>query len=389
MMASGLGAMLLANGNALAAATPGLVLLETPRDGDAAVLTAVREARQTVEVVVYEFNDEDLLVALGEQQAAGRKVRVILNAHFADGDDNKNAVTGELLEQAGIPVHWSNPAFTYTHEKAIIVDAGLPTQKVLIMTLNLQPGYMGKVGPRDRLPVAPVAVKDFAPAPGVGWGQTQQPPVLQVMPAWMLEGWDPAFGPGPVPVYMSNTLPYSQSLNFAVIDRDPTDVAQLEKIFNADWKDQTVETVAAGDLVVSPINAREKLMGEIQQAKRSIHIFAQEFFDAQVVQAVLAAARRGVEVKALLAPGMPRNLRSASRLAQAGGEARILDMPYEHAKATIVDGEVVYIGSINYTQTSLEKNREAGILTRQADIVAQMEAEFARFWKQGTPPAAQ
>jgi hypothetical protein len=37
----------------------------------------------------------------------------------------------------------------------------------------------------------------------------------------------------------------------------------------------------------------------------------------------------------------------------------------------------------------LDKNRELGILTRQRDIAAQMEAEFARFWSLGTeaPPS--
>ncbi len=135
-------------------------------------------------------------------------------------------------------------------------------------------------------------------------------------------------------------------------------------------------------LVISPVNARQKLLTEIQGATCSIHFFAQEFEDTQIVDAVVGAAQRGVEVKGLLAPGIAANTKTGHAVQSAGGQIRILSQPYEHAKATLVDGSLVYVGSINYTATSLDKNRELGILTRQSDIASQMESEFSRFWGQ-------
>jgi cardiolipin synthase A/B len=63
---------------------------------------------------------------------------------------------------------------------------------------------------------------------------------------------------------------------------------------------------------------------------------------------------------------------------------RFLDKPYEHAKAAIADGTLVYVGSINYTAGSMDKNREVGVMTMQPDIAKQLETEFRSFWDLAT-----
>lgn len=299
-----------------------LQLFETPRDGPAPVLNAIQGAHHSVDVQVYELTDSGVIQALIADQRAGKSVRVILNQDFPQGGNN-NDPTFHTLSDAGIAVKWSSSSFRYTHEKSIIVDPVDADQAVLIMTLNLSPGYLGELDPQG------------------------------------------------------------MSLNFGVVDTLPSDIAQVEKIFNADWNGQAYVPPADTPLVISPSNSRHELLEQINGAKHSIHIFAQEFTDKDIVNAVVAAARRGVEVKGLLANNISGNPASAGRVRAAGGEIRYLIEPYEHAKATITDASEAYIGSINYTETSLNSNRELGILTRQPDIAAQMETEFARFWNRG------
>jgi len=301
-----------------------LTLFETPRDGPAPVVNAIRGATRAVDVVVYELSDTGVINALIADKQAGRQVRVILNENFPTGG-NQNAAVFQQLSAAGIAAKYANPAYTYTHEKAIIVDHGQSDQRVLIMTMNLAPGYLGEPDPQG------------------------------------------------------------MSLNFGVNDPSAAEVTQAEDMFNADWNDQSYSPSMNTSLVISPVNSRSKLLAEIQGATRSIHFFAQEFEDTQIVDAVVTAAKRGIEVKGLIAPGISGNTKSADAVKAAGGQMRVLSQPYEHAKATLVDGSLVYIGSINYTATSLDKNRELGILTRQADIASQMEAEFGTFWGQATP----
>ncbi len=303
--------------------TPVLRLFETPRDGPAPVVNAIKSATKTVDVEVYELADSTVINALIAAQKAGKAVRVILNLNFPSGG-NQNAATYKQLQAAGIAVHYANPAYRYTHEKSIIVDAGLASQQALIMTLNLAPGYLGEPDPQG------------------------------------------------------------QSLNFGIIDSNAADVAQIQAIFNADWNSTPYTTPPTNGLVVSPINARAALLQQINGATKSLHIFAQEFEDTQIVNATVAAAKRGVEVKGLLANNISGNTPNAKKVQAAGGQMRFLTVPYQHAKATITDAARVYIGSVNYTSNSLDNNRELGIITPQSDIAAQMEIEFAKFWAQGT-----
>jgi len=231
------------------------------------------------------------------------------------------------LRASGVAVHYSPPYFVYTHEKAIVVDPGRSTEEALIMTLNLSPSYMG--------------------IPSRRWGM---------------------------------------SLNFGVVDRCPAEVATIERLFDADWDDAgqgAVHLPAGTRLVVSPINARAQLMDQIEGARKSYHFFAQELEDPRIVAAIAAAARRGVDVKGLVPSNFPFNRRSGDLIKAAGGQVRFLDKPvYEHAKAAIADGASVYIGSINCSTNSIERNRELGIVAAQPDLSRSMEAEFARFWSE-------
>ncbi|MGH7997572.1 MAG: phospholipase D-like domain-containing protein [Opitutaceae bacterium] len=302
-----------------------LALFETPRDRDVPVLAAIGRASKEVDVEVYELTDADVERALIAAHRAGRLVRVILNAHSAVGGEPNRPAFLEL-RAAGVDVRYSPPYFVYTHEKAIIVDAGRSGQEALIMTLNFGPGYLGKPG-------------------GLGL-----------------------------------------SLNFGVVDRAPTDVATVKRLFEADWAGAGLGKVvlpAGTRLVVSPINSESRLLGQIDGATTSFHFFAQELFDPRIVSALIAAARRGVDVKGLVASNFATDRRTGDLIKSAGGDVRILRQPYEHAKAAIADHRIVYIGSVNYSTNSMERNREVGILTDQPDIAAQMEAEFARFWAQG------
>jgi phosphatidylserine/phosphatidylglycerophosphate/cardiolipin synthase-like enzyme len=56
-------------------------------------------------------------------------------------------------------------------------------------------------------------------------------------------------------------------------------------------------------------------------------------------------------------------------LERDGVQVRLLADAYSHAKAIIIDGTSAFVGSQNLTQTSLDKNRELGmILTDQPNL---------------------
>ena len=58
---------------------------------------------------------------------------------------------------------------------------------------------------------------------------------------------------------------------------------------------------------------------------------------------------------------------------------------YIHAKAIIVDEQRAYVGSQNFSRTSLEFNRELGVIVSDPLAVARLTAVFAGDWRSAVP----
>ncbi len=63
---------------------------------------------------------------------------------------------------------------------------------------------------------------------------------------------------------------------------------------------------------------------------------------------------------------------------------KILSSPYVHAKLLLVDGERAYIGSVNFSAQSMDKNRELGILVSQPDVIERLKGVFETDWASAT-----
>ena len=67
-------------------------------------------------------------------------------------------------------------------------------------------------------------------------------------------------------------------------------------------------------------------------------------------------------------------------------QVRLLADAYSDAKAIIVDGASAFVGSQNLTQTSLDKNRELGIVLTDRPNLDRLGAVFRSDWDI-SPPA--
>jgi phosphatidylserine/phosphatidylglycerophosphate/cardiolipin synthase-like enzyme len=56
-----------------------------------------------------------------------------------------------------------------------------------------------------------------------------------------------------------------------------------------------------------------------------------------------------------------------------------------HAKMIISDDKKAYIGSINFSTQSMDKNRELGIILTQQDIIQTISTTFQKDWNTATP----
>jgi cardiolipin synthase A/B len=180
--------------------------------------------------------------------------------------------------------------------------------------------------------------------------------------------------------------------------------AQMQAIFSEDWTYTTGEILAgdkfypaippAGDVAAQAIKvsrgdssslAAMLYFVAIQSARKSIHIQNAYFVPTrQIRQALMDAARRGVEVR-IMVPGRHMDqplVRMASRrhygeLLQAGVRIFEYNRTMMHNKDAVIDGIFSIIGSINFDARSTRENAEESLAFYDRDFGARMEATFA------------
>lgn len=121
----------------------------------------------------------------------------------------------------------------------------------------------------------------------------------------------------------------------------------------------------------------------IQEAKKSIHITTAYFVpDAQVIEALSNAARRGVDVKIVL-PGVPEigpvfhAGRSFYReLLESGVKIHELKLAVLHAKTAVIDGVWSTVGSTNIDMRSFVHNYEINVVILGDPFGTEMEKAF-------------
>jgi cardiolipin synthase len=164
--------------------------------------------------------------------------------------------------------------------------------------------------------------------------------------------------------------------NFAIVDRDPADLLDLVELFDADWGGSPATAMPCTRLVVSPINARERILALIASAQHTLWIESMQFADTDVRAAVKSRIEAGVEVRVLLADPswVDANASAATFLRGLGVEPKMI--PHLHTKVLVADGERAYVGSENLSWTSLNKNREVGVIVVESESIAPLTTTF-------------
>lgn len=300
-----------------ASAQDSLSLISEPEDGVSEIENAIRNAKSSVDLVIYQLTDPDVIKDLEDAEARGVSVRVILNGKAIFG---KNANTGTFAElsSAHVPVKWSSSYFVFTHQKTLITDDA----SAIIMTFNLTPKY------------------------------------------------------------------YATSRDFGVVDTDPEDVRAIEDAFNADWNDTPTPAQTGSDLVWSP-GAAPVLIALINEAKSSLDIYNEEMADPRIISALEDASARGVSVRVVMTYATSWK-QAFNELIEKGITVRTFSSSaklYIHAKMILEDGKTAFLGSENFSGTSLDDNRELGLLISNPDIISSLRTTFSGDFSAARPYA--
>jgi cardiolipin synthase len=183
---------------------------------------------------------------------------------------------------------------------------------------------------------------------------------------------------------------YSTSRDFALITRDPTDVAAIETTFAADLVNASITPPDGTNLVWSPTNSQAALLALINGAKSSLLVENEELSYDTIVSAFAKAASRGVDVKLVMEDS--REYASNFAMLEAAGakvstyhEAAI----YIHAKVILADYGTstasVFLGSENFSHASLTENRELGIITSDPATMTSIHGTLTSDFEGATP----
>jgi phosphatidylserine/phosphatidylglycerophosphate/cardiolipin synthase-like enzyme len=130
----------------------------------------------------------------------------------------------------------------------------------------------------------------------------------------------------------------------------------------------------------------ELILSAIDSARESIHVATYSFTSKPVSEALLAAHKRGLDVRVVAdKKGNSGKYTAVTYLANHGVPVR-LNGKYaiHHHKFMVVDYKHVQTGSFNYSRAAVEKNAEnVMVIWNNPDLAAQYEHEWKRVWDEG------
>ena len=182
---------------------------------------------------------------------------------------------------------------------------------------------------------------------------------------------------------------YSSTRDFWIVDRDRADVIAASATFSADFSHRSAPLGSGnGDLVWSP-GSSGALVRLINSARHSLLVENEEMDSSTIESALESAAERGVDVEVVMTDDSQWHI-ALAELARAGVHVHVLtqDQVYIHAKVICADchttDATAFVGSENFSTSSLDYNRELGIITSVTSVTRSVCSTVQSDFSEGT-----
>jgi cardiolipin synthase A/B len=139
-------------------------------------------------------------------------------------------------------------------------------------------------------------------------------------------------------------------------------------------------------LIVLPDDSARPILDAINRSSKSLRIKMFVFSDPAVLQAVIAAQKRGVSVRVMLNParrsGESENDETRKLLKSAGVDVLDSNPQFDltHEKSMVVDDETAFIMSFNWEPKDLTETRDYAVVTSAHHEVAEVQECFDADW---------
>ncbi len=303
-----------------AGATPGpgvngVQLFIEPTAGEQVILNAINGAQRSIDLEIYLLTDTSVIHALEQAASRGLTVRVMLEPHpYGGGSPDR---TMQELSAYGVITRYTSPAFTLTHEKAMIIDS----RSAYIMTCNFTRSALG----------------------GSSSTTNREYGIIDALPA-------------------------DVSSVSAIFDADWN-----RATYAPDDANLVVSPVNARSGLLDLLNgAHSSLIIEAEEMQDSA--IEQALVAAQqrgVAVMVILPTPSGSN---------DPNASGITTLDQGGVQVREDPKLYMHAKMFVVDGQEAFVGSENFSTASLDQNRELGVLVADPQVLSTLQTTFQQDW---------
>jgi cardiolipin synthase A/B len=139
-------------------------------------------------------------------------------------------------------------------------------------------------------------------------------------------------------------------------------------------------------LIVLPDQTAKSILDAIHVAKKSLRVKMFLFSHPALLQAVIRAKKRGLDVRVMLNParrsGESDNETTRKKLQAAGVDVIDSNPEFDvtHEKSMVVDDKIAFIQSLNWATKNLTGTRDYAVVTTRATEVAEVIACFEADW---------
>lgn len=291
-------------------------LIVQPDDGVEPVTGAIARAEKTLLLKQFALTEPTIVRAILDAHRRGVDVRVMLNPQRSTGS-RANDETFKTLEEARVPVRWSNPRFVVTHEKSIVIDDA----RAFVCTFNLSLKYFTET-------------RDFAVV-------TTDPVQIAEIRAGFEADWD--------------HVPFTPDAATGLL-WSPNNARDVY----AKFIDEATSSLLIEHPKFVDVSILERLTAA---AERGVQV------------KVLCGGLHGVSDTDVL-----ETTSSARIMHRLGIKVHAIKHPKIHCKLLIADHARALIGSMNIDRHAFELRRELGIVCDEPAIVKRALDTFNRDW---------
>lgn len=174
---------------------------------------------------------------------------------------------------------------------------------------------------------------------------------------------------------------FTKNKDFFIFLRDSEIIPLLTQIFLSDFEHKK-NILYHENLILSPHYSRAKFETLFDSAQESIKLYFPYIQDDSLKNKLLEKANTWILIQLITDKKFEKsNSEAIKELEKNWIQIKTLNKYSMHSKAILIDETYLFLGSINFSEYSLDKNKEVGLIMKKENVVKKFRKIFEQDWK--------